>query len=35
VNLLRDWRRGCFKCEARGVFAGKKRMSAERTEGNG
>jgi len=35
VNRLRDWRRGCFKCEARGVFAGKKRMGAEKTEGKG
>jgi len=26
VNLLRDLKRGCFRCEVRGVFAGKKRM---------
>ena len=26
VDLLRDWKRGCFRCEVRSVFAGKKRM---------
>ena len=35
VNQLRDWKRGCFRCEARDVFAGKKKMGAERAEGNG
>jgi len=35
VNLLRDRKRVCFRCEARDVFAGKKKMGAERAEGNG
>jgi len=29
VNLLRDWKRGCFRCGARGVFAGKRRRTEE------
>ena len=29
VNLLRDWKRGCFRCEAGGVFVEKKRMNGE------
>jgi len=32
VNLQRDWKRGCGRCEARGVFVEKKRMGGERAE---
>ena len=34
MNLLRDSKRGCFRCETRGVFARKNRMGAKRVEGN-